>query len=92
MPSVRGLIADGNHDTRGLTRLEDDRRGTGLSSFEVRIDEFVTTALRRLHDRDIALRGPFAHPALKLVGDLAQGGLCRYVLKKPTTRSGCWKG
>jgi hypothetical protein len=63
MPSVRGLIADGNHDTRGLTRLEDDRYRAGLGSSEVRIDEFVTTALRPLYDLDIVLRGPFGHPA-----------------------------
>jgi hypothetical protein len=66
---VRGLIADGNHDTRGLTRLKDDRHDAGLGSSEVRIDEFVATALRRPHDWDIGLRGPFAHPALKLIGD-----------------------
>jgi hypothetical protein len=41
MPSVRGLIADGNHNARGLTSLEDDRHGAGGSSCEVRIDEFV---------------------------------------------------
>src|SRR5262252_7722276 len=34
---------------------------------------------RRLFDRDIALRGPFAHPALKLIGDLAQGGPCHRI-------------
>jgi hypothetical protein len=67
MPSVRSFIADGSHDTRGLTRLEDDRHGAGLGSSEVRIDELVATTLRRLHDWDIALRGPFAHPALKLI-------------------------
>jgi hypothetical protein len=79
MPSVRGLIADGNHDTRGLTRLEDDRHGAGLSSSEVRIDEFVATALGRFYDRDIALRGPFGDPALKLVSDVAQGGPCHRI-------------
>src|SRR5262249_49282351 len=55
MPSVHCLIADGNHDTRGLTRFEDDRHGAGLGSSEVRINEFVATALRRLYDRDIAI-------------------------------------
>ena len=74
MPSVHGLIAKGNHDTRGLTRREDDHHGAGLGSSEVRIDEFITTALRRLYDRDIVLRGAFGHPALKLVSDGAQGG------------------
>ena len=27
----------------------------------------------RLHNRNVALRGPLLHPALKLVGDVAQG-------------------
>jgi hypothetical protein len=44
MPSVSSFIADGNHDTRGLTRLEDDRHGAGLGSSDVPIDEFVATA------------------------------------------------
>jgi hypothetical protein len=63
MPSVGGLIADTSHDTRRFTRLEDDRHGARLSSSEVRIDEFITTALRRLYDRDIVLRGPFGQPS-----------------------------
>src|SRR5215475_5068829 len=79
MPSVRGLIADGNHNTRGLTRLEDDRHVAALSSSEVRIYEFVSTAPGRLCDRDIALRGPLGHPGLKLVSDVAQGGTCHWI-------------
>jgi len=74
MPSVRDLIADGNHDARRLARFEGDHHGAWLGSFEVRIDEFVATAFRRLDDRDVALRSPFRDPALKLVGDGAQGG------------------
>jgi hypothetical protein len=31
----------------------------------------VTAALRRLHDRDVALGRPLVHPALKLVGEVA---------------------
>jgi len=73
VPSVRDPIADGNHDARGLPRFEDGYDGVGLGSFEIRVDEFVTTALRRVHDRDVAPRGPVLHPALKLVGDVAQG-------------------
>jgi hypothetical protein len=45
-----------------------------LALFEIRVDEFVAAALRRLHDRDIALDGPLLHPVLKLIGNLAQGG------------------
>src|SRR5712671_7938854 len=73
VPSVRDPIADGNHDARGLPRFEDGYDCVGLGSYEIRVDEFVTTALRRVHDRDVALRGPVLHPALKLVGDVAQG-------------------
>src|SRR6202048_5540718 len=73
VPSVRDLVADSNHDACGLARFEDDRHGIRLGVLEIRIDEFVTTALRGLHDRDVALRGSFLHPALKLVGDVAQG-------------------
>jgi hypothetical protein len=53
MPSVRDLIADGNHDARRLARFEDDHHGAWLGSFEVRIDEFVATAFRRLDDRPV---------------------------------------
>jgi hypothetical protein len=35
--------------------------------------------LDRFYDRDIALRGPFGHPALKLVSDVAQGGPCHRI-------------
>jgi hypothetical protein len=73
VPSVRDLIANGSHDARGFSRLEDDHDCVGLGPFEIRVDEFVTTALWRLHDRNVALRGPLLHPALKLVGDVAQG-------------------
>ena len=73
MPSVRDLVADGNHDARRFSRFEDDHDCVGLGPFEIRVDEFVTTALRRLDDRDVALLGPLLHPALKLIGDVAQG-------------------
>ena len=82
MPPVRDLVADSNHDAGGLARFEDDHHGVRLGSFEIRIDEVVTTALRRLHDRDVALRGPLLHPALKLVGDVAQG-VPRHRVKLP---------
>jgi len=73
VPSVRDLIADGSHDARGFSRFEDDHDCIGLGPFEIRGDEFVTTALWRLHDRNVAFRGPLVHPALKLLGDVAQG-------------------
>ena len=73
MPSVRDFVADGDHDARRLASFEDDHDCVGLGPFEIRVDEFVATALRRLDDRNVALRGPLLHPALKLVGDVAQG-------------------
>jgi hypothetical protein len=73
VPSVRDFIADGGHDARGLASFEDDHDCIGLGPFEIRIDKFVTTARWRLDDRNVALRGPLLHPALKLVGDVAQG-------------------
>src|SRR5258708_3073584 len=72
VPSVRDLVANGRHDARRFARLEDDHDGIGLGAFEIRIDEFVTTALRRFDNREVALLGPLRHPALKLVGDAAQ--------------------
>jgi hypothetical protein len=76
IPSIRDLVADGrhagSHDARWLARFEDNDDGVRLCSFEIRVDKFVATALRCLHDRDVALRGPLLHPALKLVGNVAQ--------------------
>ena len=73
VPSIRELVADGSHDAGGFASFEDDHDCIGLGPFEIRVDEFVTTAFRRLHDRNVALGGPLVHPALKLVDDAAQG-------------------
>ena len=73
VPSVCDLVADGNHDPRRFSRLEDGHDGVRLGPFEIRVDKFVTTALRRFDNRDVALLGPLRHPALKLIGDAAQG-------------------
>src|SRR5882757_3113148 len=73
VPSVRDLVADRGHDARRLARLEDDHHSVRLGAFEIRIDEFITTAFRRLYDRDVALCSSLLRPALKLVGDVAQG-------------------
>jgi hypothetical protein len=69
----------------------------GLARLKYGSTNFVATALRRLDDRDIALGGPFGHPALKLMGDVPQRGPCHRIdlsirIEEPTTRSGCWKG
>src|ERR1700730_4724750 len=79
MPSVRELIANSNHDARRLARSENDYDCVRLRSFEIWIDELVTTAFRRVHDRDVALGRPLVHPALKLVGDVAQRISCHRV-------------
>ena len=50
-----------------------------LGPFEIRVDKFVTTALRRFDNQDVALLGPLRHPALKLVGDVAQRVPCHRV-------------
>ena len=79
MPSVRNLVANSNHDARRLAGFEDDYDCVRLGSFKIWIDEFVTTALRRLHDRDVALGRPLLHPPLKLVGDVGQRVPCHRV-------------
>ncbi len=73
VPSVSDLVADGSHDARRFSRFEDDHDCVGLGPFEIRVDEVVTTALRCFDNRDVALFGPLRHPALELVGDVAQG-------------------
>src|ERR1700730_1464030 len=79
MPSVRDLIANSNHDARRLAPFEDHYDCVRLGLFEIWIDEIVTTALRRLHDRDVALGRSLLHPVLKLVGDVGQGVPCHRV-------------
>src|ERR1700731_3500650 len=79
MPSVRDLIANSNHNARRLARFEDHYDCVRLGLFEIWIDEIVTTALRRLHDRDVALGRSLLHPVLKLVGDVGQGVPCHRV-------------
>src|ERR1700724_1575167 len=79
MPSVRELIANSNHDARRLAPFEDYYDCVRLGLFEIWIDEIVTTALRRLHDRDVALGRSLLHPVLKLVGDVGQGVPCHRV-------------
>ena len=72
VPSVSDLVADRSHDARRFSRFEDGHDCVGLGPFEIRVDEFVTTALRCFDNWDAALFGSLRHPALKLVGDVAQ--------------------
>jgi hypothetical protein len=71
MPSV--LTSDGNHDTSRLSCFKDDYDLVGLGSSEIRVNEFVATALRRFHDRNIALGCSLFHPALESFGNVSQG-------------------
>src|SRR6266705_564730 len=61
VPSVRDLVANGSHDACGFSRFEDDHDCVGLGPLEIRVDEFVTTALWRLDDRNVAFFGPLCH-------------------------------
>src|SRR4029077_278466 len=72
VPSVSDLVADGSHDARRFSRFEDDHDCVGFGPFEIRVDEFVTTALRCFDNRDVAFFGPLPHPALYMIG----GGQC----------------
>ena len=54
VPSVGDLVADGRHDACRFPRFEDDHDCVGLGPFEIRVDEFVTTALRCFDNRDVA--------------------------------------
>jgi len=72
MPSVCDLVANGNHDARWLARFEDDYHRIWPGTLEIWIDEFVTTTIRCVDDRDIALGRSFLHPLLKFVSDAAQ--------------------
>ena len=72
VPSVCRLIADGNHDARWLTRFENDNDCVWLRAFEVSINEFVTTALRGIHHRDLCVFRPAFQPLLEVVGDAVE--------------------
>src|ERR1700726_665532 len=62
-----------------LAPFEDHYDCVRLGLFEIWIDEIVTTTLRRLHDRDVALGRSLLPPVLKLVGDVGQGVPCHRV-------------
>ena len=86
------------HNASRLAHLENDHDGIGACPFEIGIDEVVAAAFRGLRNRYVPLVRPLFQPALKLLGNVAQHvsahrvKLPIEVLKKPTTRSGCWNG
>lgn len=72
MPAVELLVADRRHDARRLSGFQDDHDLIRLGCLEVRVDEFVAPALRRLDNRGVPFVGLILHPALKLLGGAAQ--------------------
>src|SRR5215468_1461249 len=71
MPAVRCLVADGNHDARWLAGFEYDDDCVRLRTFEVGVNELVTTALRGIHHRDLYVFRPAFQPLLEMVSDSA---------------------
>ena len=98
MPAVRLAVADRCHDACRFARLENDHHGIRARPFEVWIDEVVAAAFRGVQNRNVPLRCPPFQPAAETARRCRAaccrltGYSCRYVLKKPTTRSGCWNG
>jgi hypothetical protein len=45
VPSVCDLVADGNHDPRRFSRLEDGHDGVRLGPFEIRVNKFSNHAV-----------------------------------------------
>src|SRR5260370_15259277 len=72
MPAVYRHMPDGDHNTRGLAGLQDGDDLVGLGAFEVRVDELVAAALRRLQNWNVALLRPLPQPLLKTIRDAMQ--------------------
>jgi hypothetical protein len=68
MPAVRRPVADRDHDARRFAGLQYGDDLVGLGTFEVRFDELVATALRRLQNWNVAL----LRPLLKAIGSAMQ--------------------
>jgi hypothetical protein len=72
MPTVSLLVADCGHDPRGFSRLQNDDDLIRRCALEVRVDKFVTTALRSLDDWGVPPGRSLLHPDLKLFCSTAQ--------------------
>jgi len=72
MPAVYRPVADGDHDARRFPRLQDRDDLVGLGALEVRFDELVAAALRRIENRKVALLRPLPQPLLKAIGNAMQ--------------------
>jgi len=72
MPAVFFLCADGRHDACRFPRLQDADDLFGFGSCEVRQDEVIAPAFRRIQDGRSPFLGSVDHPVLKLSCDLAQ--------------------
>ena len=84
-------VADRDHDLRRFAGLQYGDDLIGLGAFEVRFDELVAAALRRLQDWNVALLPPLLQPLLKVIGNAMQrpwltGYKCRSS-KNPSTLS-----
>jgi hypothetical protein len=72
MPAVGRLVADRDHDAGGFARLQHDDDLIRLGALEVRLDELVAAARRRLQDRNVPLLRPWLQPGLEAIGDAPQ--------------------
>ena len=72
MPAVCRPVADGDHNTRRSVGLQYGDDLVGLGAFEVRFDELVAAAFRRLQDRNVAPLRPLLQPLLKAIGNAMQ--------------------
>jgi hypothetical protein len=70
MPAANCLVTDGDHDACRLARFQDNDDSIGLGTFEVWVDELITTPFRCLDDR--MFRSPGFYPLFKLLGDCTQ--------------------
>ncbi len=72
LPAVCRPVADGDHNTCRLAGLQHGDDLVGLGAFEVRFDELVAAALRRLQDWNVALLRPPLQPLLNAIGNALQ--------------------
>src|SRR5712692_7026410 len=72
MPSVLGLLADGDQDPRRFACLEDRDDPIWLGLPEIRFDELVTILRRRIQNGSAPAHRPVLDPVMELVGNVAQ--------------------
>src|SRR5262249_26241597 len=82
VPAVCRLIADGNHNACRLARFENDDDRVRFRTFEVGIDEVVTTPFRGIHHRDLCVLRATFQPLLEVIGDAVEY-LSRHRIEAP---------